>query len=312
MKAEEMDAVSEMGVFVRVVQSGSFSAAARSLDLTPSAISKQIGRLEDRLGTRLFNRTTRRLNLTEVGSGFYERCRQILSDIDEAEQAVADLRTTPRGTLKLALPAAFGRLHVVPVLPGYLQRFPDMRIDLNQNDRLIDIVAEGMDLAIRIGDLSDSSLIARRLAPNRRVVCAAPAYFAQLPVPEQPQDLVDHNCLVYTYRASRNDWRFDGPEGEETVQVSGNLEANSAEALQSAVLSGLGIGLLPMWLIGADLKAGRMIEVLPQYHVPDSAVYAVYPPGRHLSPKVRSFVDYLADHFSSGLDWVDESSKDTA
>lgn len=304
-----MDAVSEMGVFVRVVQAGSFSAAARALDLTPSAISKQIGRLEDRLGARLFNRTTRRLNLTEVGNGFYERCRQILTDIEEAEQAVADLRSRPRGTLKLALPAAFGRLHVIPVLSDYLQRYPDMRIDLNQNDRLIDIVAEGMDLAIRIGDLSDSSLIARRLAPNRRVVCAAPAYFANRTVPKGPQDLAEHNCLVYIYRASRNDWRFHGPTGEETVQVSGNLEANSAEALQSAVLSGLGLGLLPIWLIGADLKAGRMIEVLPDYHAPDSAVYAVYPPGRHLSPKVRSFVDFLAEYFSSGLDWVEESLK---
>ncbi|WP_282604848.1 LysR family transcriptional regulator [Pelagibius sp. Alg239-R121] len=305
-----MDNVSEMDVFVRVVQSGSFSAAARSLDLTPSAISKQIGRLEDRLGARLFNRTTRRLNLTEAGTGFHERCRQILSDIEEAEQAVADLLSTPRGTLKLALPAAFGKLHVAPVLAGYLQRYPDMRIDLNLNDRLIDILAEGMDLAIRIGDLSDSSLIARRLAPNRRVVCGAPAYFSGSRPPEKPQDLIAHNCLVYTYRASRNDWHFDGPEGHETVQVSGNLEANSAEALQSAVLSGVGIGLLPMWLIGADLKAGRMIEVLSEYHVPDSAVYAVYPPGRHLSPKVRSFVDYLAEHFAHGLDWLDDTPRE--
>lgn len=304
-----MDNVSEMQVFVRVVQVGSFSAAARSLDLTPSAISKQIGRLEDRLRTRLFNRTTRRLNLTEAGTGFYERCRQILSDIEEAEQAVVDLRSTPRGTLKLALPSAFGRLHVAPILAAYLQRYPEMRIDLNLNDRLIDILAEGMDLAVRIGDLSDSSLIARRLAPNRRVVCGAPAYFARRPVPEKPEDLLDHNCLVYTYRASRNDWHFSGSDGKETIQVAGNLEANSAEALHAAVLSGVGIGLLPMWLIGTDLKAGRIIEVLGSYHFPDSAVYAVYPPGRHLSPKVRSFVDYLAEYFSGDLDWLDEAPR---
>jgi DNA-binding transcriptional LysR family regulator len=302
-----MDNISEMGVFVRVVQSGSFSAAARSLDLTPSAISKQIGRLEDRLGARLFNRTTRHLNLTEAGTGFYERCRQILAEIEEAEQAVADLLATPRGTLKLALPAAFGRLHITPILSAFLQRYPDMRIDLDMTDRLTDLLADGMDMAVRIGDLSDSSLIARRLAPNRRVVCGTPGYFSGMAVPHRPQDLLAHNCLVYTYRASRNDWRFNGPEGEESVQVAGNLEANSAEALQSAVLSGLGIGLLPMWLIGADLKAGRMIEVLPGYHVPDSAVYAVYPPGRHLSPKVRSFVDYLAEYFAGDLDWLDRS-----
>ncbi len=308
-----MDNVSEMQVFARVVQLGSFSAAARALNLTPSAISKQIGRLEDRLGTRLFNRTTRRLNLTEAGTGFYERCRQILADIEEAEQAVADLLSTPRGTLKLALPAAFGRLHIAPVLAEYLQRYPDMRIDLNLNDRLIDIMAEGMDLAIRIGDLSDSSLIARRLAPNRRVVCGAPEYFARTAIPEKPKDLLTHNCVVYTYRASRNDWHFSGPEGKETIHVTGNLEANSAEALQEAVLSGLGVGLLPMWLIGADLKAGRMLEVLTDFHFPDSAVYAVYPPGRHLSPKVRSFVDYLADYFSGDLDWLDDAPReDTA
>ncbi len=305
-----MDNVSEMQVFVRVVQLGSFSAAARSLNLTPSAISKQVGRLEDRLKTRLFNRTTRRLNLTEAGSGFYERCRQILSDIEEAEQAVADLLSTPRGTLKLALPSAFGLLHVVPLLAEYMRRYPDMRIDLNLNDRLIDILAEGMDLAVRIGDLSDSSLIARRLAPNRRVVCGAPAYFARAGLPQRPQDLLEHNCLVYTYRASRNDWNFSGPGGKETIQVKGNLEANSAEALHRAVLSGVGIGLLPMWLIGADLKAGRLVEVLSTYHFPDSAVYAVYPPGRHLSPKVRSFVDYLVEQFSGDLDWLDEEPPD--
>ncbi len=294
-----MDSVSAMEIFVRVVQAGSFSAAARDLDLTPSAVSKQISRLEDRLGARLMNRTTRQLSLTEVGAAFHERANRILADVAEAERAVADLHGAPRGTLKLNLPQSFGRRYVIPIIPDFLAANPELRIDVTLNDRFVDLIDEGVDLAVRIGELSDSSLIARRLAPNRRIVCGAPAYFEKNGKPAHPAELVGHNCLVYTYRASRNDWRLICPDGgDEVVTVAGNLEANEAEALYSFMLDGIGLCLLPLWLVGPDLEAGRLEQACPGYHAPDSAISAVYPPGRHLSPKVRAFVDFLVERFA--------------
>jgi DNA-binding transcriptional LysR family regulator len=302
-----MESLAGMEVFARVVREGSFSAAARSLSQTPSAVSKQIGRLEDRLGARLFNRTTRRLSLTEVGAAFHERAERILTEIEEAEQAVSHLSMAPRGTLRLDVPTGFGRLYVAPLLRDYIDRNPEVRVDVTLNDRYVDITEESIDLVIRIGELSDSSLIARRLAANRRLVCAAPDYIARHGQPMRPANLAQHNCLVYTYRAQRNDWPFlsqdQDPAKPQIVRVSGNLETNNAEALSAAALAGLGIALLPLWLIGPDLAAGRLIHVLPDYHGPDSAIYAVYPPGRHLSPKVRSFVDFLAEHAAREWTW---------
>lgn len=294
-----MESVVGMEIFVAVVRAGSFSAAARVAGLTPSAVSKQISRLEARLGARLFDRTTRRLSLTEVGAAFNERCRRILTEVEEAERAVADAHAGPRGTLRLNLPVVFGRLHVVPLLSEFLGRFPEVRVDITFNDRFVDLLEEGVDLALRIGELADSSLIARRLAPNRRVVCGAPAYFERHGVPERPAELARHNCLVYTYRASRYDWQFiradEGPgEEREVVRVSGNLESNNAEAIHAVLLEGVGLGLLPLWLVGGDLSTGRLLRALPAYHEPDNAIYVVYPPGRHLSPKVRCFIDFLA------------------
>jgi DNA-binding transcriptional LysR family regulator len=300
-----IDNLSEMAVFARVVQSGGFSAAARDLNLTPSAVSKQIGRLEDRLGARLLNRTTRRQSLTEVGAAFYQRCSRILADVSEAEQSVVDLQGVPRGTLRVNLPVAFGRLRVMPLVPKFLAANPELRIELTFNDRIVDLVEEGVDLAIRVGELSESSLIARRLAPNRRVVCGAPGYFERAGTPERPADLIRHNCLVYIYRAARNTWRFQGPEGaEEVIQVTGTLESNDGESLRAAALAGLGVVLLPQWLIGEDICNGRLVQVMAGYHAPDNAVYAVYPPSRHLSPKVRGFVDLLARHFAGRDPWT--------
>lgn len=304
-----MDSLAGMEVFARVVRAGSFSAAARDLNQTPSAVSKQIGRLEDRLGARLFNRTTRRLGLTEVGAAFYERAQRILSEVEEAEQAISHLNAAPRGTLRLNAPTSFGRMYIAPLLPRYLRRYPDMRIDMTMNDRFIDPLEEAVDLVLRIGELSDSSLIARRLAANRRVVCGSPAYFARHGQPSRPAELVDHNCLVYTYRAARNDWPFvcreKATQAPEIVRVHGTLEANNVEALRDAAVADLGIGLFPLWMAGPDLAAGRLVRALPQFHAPDSAVHAVYPPGRHLSPKVRSFVDFLAEHAARAWTWDD-------
>lgn len=290
---------SEMSVFVRVAQEGSFSAAARRLDLTPSAVSKQIGRLEERLGARLFNRTTRQISLTDVGQAFFARADRILGDLAEAERAVTDMAGNPRGLLRVSAPVAFGRMHLAPRLPHFLAANDEVQIDLTLNDRFADLVEEGFDLALRIGELADSSLIARKLAPNRRIVVAASRYLDAHGRPERPPDLLDHNCLSYTYRAQRHDWEFHGPQGREQVRVSGNLEANDAGALREAVLAGLGVALLPLWLVGEDIRDGRLEVVLPDYPAPDSAIYAVYAPGRFLSPKVRRFVDFLVEEVTA-------------
>ena len=290
---------SEMSVFVRVAQEGSFSAAARRLDLTPSAVSKQIGRLEERLGARLFNRTTRQISLTDVGQAFFARADRILADLAEAERAVTDMAGNPRGLLRVSVPVAFGRMHLAPRLPTFLAANDEVQIDLTLNDRFADLVEEGFDLALRIGELADSSLIARKLAPNRRIVVAASSYLEAHGRPQRPPDLLNHNCLTYTYRAQRHDWEFHGPQGREQIRVSGNLEANDAGALREALLAGLGVALLPLWLVGEDTRDGRLEVVLPDYPAPDSAIYAVYAPGRFLSPKVRRFVDFLVEEVTA-------------
>lgn len=298
-----MDSLNAMEVFVRVVQSGSFSEAARTLSLTPSAVSKQVSRLEDRLGARLINRTTRRLGLTEEGQAFFERAQRILTDVQEAEQAVSRLHGAPRGTLKLNAPVVFGRMHIAPLIPGYLAGHAEVRIDFSLNDRYVDLLEEGLDLVIRIGELKDSSLIARRLATNRRVVVAHPDYLTRHPAPERPRDLMQHNCLTYLYRQTRNLWQFDGPEGAEAIEVRGDVDANNAEVILELCRAGHGIALLPTWLVGECLREGHLKQVLNGYAASDSQIYAVYPPGRHLSPKVRSFVDHMVAHFKTSPLW---------
>ncbi|MEQ8357535.1 MAG: LysR family transcriptional regulator [Kiloniellaceae bacterium] len=294
-----MDAIEGLPVFVRTVREGSFSAAARALDLTPSAVSKQIGRLEDRLAVRLFNRTTRRLNLTEEGAAFYERASRILADLEDAAEAVSSLKAVPRGRLRVTMPTAFGILHLLPALPGYLDRHPEVTLEIDLNDRFVNMIEEGFDLALRIGDLEDSSLIGRRLAANRRVMAAAPSYLAGRTAPASTADLAEHNCLIYTYRAQRHDWHLTDDKGRQSVvTVKGNLETNNPMMLRASALAGLGVALLPLWIIGPDIKAGRLVQLLPDYHWPDSAIHAVYPPGRHLSAKVRSFVDFLIAQFA--------------
>jgi DNA-binding transcriptional LysR family regulator len=298
-----MDSLNAMEVFVRVVQSGSFSEAARALSLTPSAVSKQVSRLEDRLGARLINRTTRRLGLTEEGTAFFDRAQRILADVSEAEQAVTHLHGAPRGTLKLNAPVVFGRMHIAPLIPTFLQQHREVRIDFTVNDRFVDLLEEGLDLVIRIGELKDSSLIARRLATNRRVVVASPEYLERHGRPERPRDLAAHNCIVYLYRSTKNLWPFDGPEGPESVEVRGDIEANNAEVILELVRSGQGIALLPTWLVAQCLRQGHLQQVLKGYAAADSQIYAVYPPGRHLSPKVRAFVDHLVQHFKTSPLW---------
>ena len=293
-----LEHLTAMAVFARVVEEGSFSEAARGLGLSKSAVSKQVGRLEDRLGVRLLNRTTRQLSLTEAGTAFYEGCRQLVHDAEAAEAAVTHLAGAPRGTLRVNAPMSFGQEHVAPALPDFLQRYPELSVEMQLNDRTVDLVEEGYDLAVRIGTLPDSSLIARRLAPVNSVVCAAPDYLERHGRPGHPRELKDHQCLIYTYLSWGREWRFKGPEGELRVPLKGRLEINNGDALLAAARQGFGIVMMPTFLAGDDLRAGRLEPLLTDWcREAGAAVYAVFPASRNLSPKVRVFVDYLAEVF---------------
>lgn len=299
-----MEDLSAMAVFARVVEMESFSGAARALGLSKSAVSKRVGRLEDRMGLRLLNRTTRRLSLTEAGAAFYQGCRRVVAEAEAAERAVTRLASAPRGRLKVNAPMSFGVRHLAPALPDFMARYPELNVDLTLNDRVVDLVEEGFDLAIRIARLAESSLIARRLAPNRLVLCAAPSYLAAHGAPRAVEDLKDHACLLYSYQTAGDAWRLCGPGGERRLAVTGRLRINNGDALLAAALGGLGVALLPCFICGQDLRAGRLIQVLPAWSGPaDTAIAAVYPASRNLSPKVRVFVDFLTERFSGTPYW---------
>ena len=302
-----MDKPSEMAVFVRVVDTESFSKAARALKLTPSAVSKLIGRLEDRLGARLLSRTTRRLSLTEEGRAYYQRCLPILSAIDEAERAVTELHAEPRGLLKINSSTAFGHLHVAPLLPKFLDRHPDLRIQLTLTDSVVNLVEEEIDVAIRIARMPDSTLIARKLAAARRVVAASPEYLARYGTPKTPEDLKDLNCLTLSFETQLNQWEFKGEDGPQRYRSSGNFETNNAVSLQQAAVAGMGLIRAADFVIAPDICAGRLVPVLTDFEIEGGTnIYAVYSHARHLSPKVRAFVDLLVETFTPEPPWVRE------
>lgn len=299
-----MDRSSEMAVFVRVVEDGGFSSAARSLNLTPSAVSKQITRLEDRLGVRLLNRTTRRLSLTEEGQSFYDRSTRILADIEEAEMAVANLHSAPRGTLRVNCGTAFGKHQISPLVPEFLERYPEVKIEITQVDTLVDLIDEQVDVAIRFGELSDSSLVARYLAGSRRAIVASPEYLERHGVPKHPSELKDHNCLTFSMTPQLNEWIFKVPEGEYPIRAEGNFSSNSGETIYEMTLAGLGVSRLARFLIERDVRAGNLVMILTDFYRDISVpIHAVYPTRRHLSPKVRSFVDFLVEKFSPVPPW---------
>ncbi|HKU85726.1 MAG TPA: LysR family transcriptional regulator [Casimicrobiaceae bacterium] len=292
-----------MAIFARVVEERSFSAAARRLGLSKSMVSKEVTKLEHSLGVRLLNRTTRKLSLTEIGATFYEPCARILQEAQEAELMVGRLHAEPRGVLRLTAPVAFGTLHVAPALPEFLAQYPDVRIDLTIGDRQLDLVDEGLDLAIRIARVLPDNLVARKLAPINRVVCAAPAYFERHGMPRRPHDLARHNCLVYTHANPDSQWRFRSGTEEDVVPVQGNLTLNDDEALWQATLGGLGIALLPTFIVGNDLQSGRLQAVLTEHVPTERNLHALYLPNRHLSAKVRVFIDFLVARFSPEPYW---------
>ncbi len=299
-----MSELQEMRAFARAVEAGGFSAAARALHLSPSAVSKLVSRLEDRLGARLLHRTTRRLHPTEEGRAYYERCVAILSEIQQAEEAVSELRGRVRGTLRVAVVSAFGRAHLVPRLPEFMSRFPDLRVELQLRERVVDLVDEGIDVGLQITEtVADESLVARKLFTNRRVVCAAPAYLERYGTPRVPEDLLNHNCLTHSSFAHFNDWEFTDATGTRILHVKGNFEANSASSLYRAVLAGLGISRLATFLVGRDLKQGRLVPLLTDYTHDQSSLLVVYPHRRHLSVKVRAFVDFVTECFTPIPPW---------
>ncbi|MDQ7969547.1 MAG: LysR family transcriptional regulator [Oxalicibacterium faecigallinarum] len=287
-----------MKTFVAVVESESFTAAGARLDISKAIASKYVGILEDHLGTRLLNRTTRRLSLTESGTTYYERCVQILADVDEAEQAAGQMTAIPRGTLKVAMPVSFGTICIAPLMSEYMRRYPEVKLDIALADRRVDLIEEGFDLAIRVGSLPESGLIARRLAVDRIVCCAAPAYLAARGTPVQPADLADHACLNYSYASGGDEWTFGKQRRQVSVRIDGPVRANNGDMLRLAALDGAGIIWQPHFIVGDDVKSGRLIELMTDFGGPELGIYALYPSRKHLSAKVRTFVDYLAERMS--------------
>lgn len=298
-----MHDINDLLLFAHVVKAKSFSGAARRLDVSKSRISKSVARLEAALGVRLLHRSTRRLSLTEVGEAYFEHCDRILEELTLADSTVSSLHLEPRGKLKISAPVAFSTLHVATALPDFMAQYPDLSVDMTISDRLVDLVEEGYDLALRITPEPGQNLVARRLAPIRRKICGSPAYLARRGIPLKPEDLARHNCLDYTYMNTQGLWRLKGPDGETSVAVSGNLRINDDEALSQAVLGGLGLALLPTFIVGRELQAGRLIEVLPG-HVPlERFIYAVHMPSRHLPQKVRAFIEFLIKRFGTDPYW---------
>ncbi len=298
-----MHDLNDMVTFARVVEAKSFSKAAQRMGASKSRVSKAIAKLERALKARLLNRSTRGLSLTEVGAAFYEHCSRIAAEAERAVEVVSQLHSEPRGVLKLTAPVAFGTLHVAPALPEFLARHPDLSIDMTITDRLVDLVEEGYDVAIRIVREPDLNLVARKLAPVRRVACATPEYFKRRGVPRTPQDLKRHNCLHYTYFGTQGEWRFTGPQGDISVPISGDLRINDDEALSQAVLGGLGVALLPTFIIGRELQSGRLQAVLSDYMPLERHIYAVHLPSIHLPPKIRAFIDFVRARFGPEPYW---------
>jgi DNA-binding transcriptional LysR family regulator len=301
------DQLEGITVFAAVVDAGGFSAAGRALRCSKAAVSTQLRRLEDRLGVRLLQRTTRRLSLTEEGRAYYQHCRRILDEARDAADALQSLDAEPRGALRVNAPMSFGKLHLGAAIADFMTRHPSISVDLVLNDRLVDLIEDGFDMAIRISRLADSSLIVRRLAPCRRVVVASPDYWARKGRPARPEDLRRHEALIYDYQAEADAWTFkDNESGARiSVPVKGRYRANNGEVLLDAATRGLGVVLSPTFFFGDVLKSGALETALTDYEDDPLAVYAVYPHRRHLATRVRAFVDFLAERFGDRPYWDD-------
>lgn len=299
-----MENLADIAVFVRVVERGSFTRAADELELSRAAVSKYLSRLEERLGARLIHRTTRRLSLTEAGAALFEASRGALERIEEAEDAVATLQKEPRGRLKVSAPMGFGILYLGAAVADFLRDHPGIAIDLHLDDRFVNLVAEGLDMAIRIGALTDSSLVARRIAVTQPIVVASPGYLDAHGVPETPADLAAHNCLLYSYLSTANVWRFAAPDGREVpVAVTGNVRVNNGNLECEMAAAGVGLAMVPTFYAAPYLRTGRLKRVLERYRMAALGIHAVYPERSRVPPKVRAFTDFLAARFGRRPEW---------
>jgi len=292
-----MDNLSGILAFVRAAEARSFTKAARQLGMSPSGVSKAISRLEDQFKVRLLHRTSRSVTMTPEGTAFYERCRQILADLGDAEQLLSQARETPRGVLRITLPLSVGRLHLARVLPEFVERYPELTVEASLTDRLVDLIEEGYDVAVRMGKPPDTRLIARKLATASLTTCASPAYLKRNGLPRTPEDLAGHNCIRFVVPATgrAQDWKFQRDGKRFGISVSGNLTLDHAEALVEAALAGTALIQISSYVTGAAIRDGRLKAVLTGFEVESPAIWVMYPQNRHLTPRVRAFVDFLVE-----------------
>ena len=293
-----MDRFTSMNIFVRIIQLGSFTAVATEMGMTQSAVSKKMAALETSLGATLLTRSSRQILLTEVGTNYYEHCLSILAEMEEAETQAKEYTQYPKGNLRINIPVTFGQVHVIPYLPEFSKRYPDISIHLDLLDRRIDIIAEGFDLVFRIGHLADSSLVARTLGASPRTIVASPEYLKVHKQPHKLSDLKQLNCIVYTSLSTVNIWHFRHKGKEVTLQVGGTIQSNSSAVIRQYVLSGLGVAVLPRWLIQPDLDKGSLVTILSDYIPTEFPINAVYPKSSYTPLKIRSFVDYFREIYS--------------
>jgi DNA-binding transcriptional LysR family regulator len=293
-----MDKLESLRTFAKVVELGSFSEAGRALRLSRSAVSKYIAELEDELGVQLLNRTTRHVSPTENGQAYFERVLGIIGELEAADQAVTQSQAAPRGLLRVNAPMSFGTLRLGPAIAEFMQRYPELRIQLVLSDENVDPLQDGLDVTLRIADLESSSLIARKIIPTARVICASQDYFRTHGLPAHPNDLRDHNCLTYGFLSTGNQWKLSGKDGDHWIQPSWTLCVNNAEVLRDAAVAGRGIALLPVFIAEDALQTGRLRTCLDDYYAPPLTLYALYPPTRHLALKVRLFIDFLVERFA--------------
>jgi len=295
-----------MLIFAHVVNEQGFSAAARKLGMSRSSVSKAVAKLEHALGASLLNRSTRHQSLTEVGLAFYDYCMRISTEADQAHKMIESLNTQPRGVLKVAASVAFGTLHIAPAIGDFMRRYPELDIDMTITDRAVDLTEEGYDVVICITRNPPETLVARKLAPIRRKLCATPKYFQEFGEPTNPEDLARHNCLDYIHSGDKGLWRFYGPNGEASVPISGRLRINDDEALSQVVLSGFGLALLPTFIIGKDIQAKLLKPVLSEYISVEQHAYALYLPKRNMPLKIRALIDFLTERFGEEPYWDQE------
>ena len=298
--------ISSIPVFISVVEQGSFSKAAEILGFSNSGVSKRISALEAQLGVKLLYRSTRKLSLTEAGERYYEHAQRALQAAKEAESAATGLQQEAQGLLRISAPMSFSRQHLAPIIPLFLKQYPKIKVQMELSDTWSDVIAEGFDLALRAGNLPDSLLITKHITPLHSVVCAAPEYLEKFGMPEIPDDLINHNCLLYSYHATSNEWFFHQNDQEIRVEVGGNYQVNNSDALKEALLTGLGIARLPSFIAGEEIKQGNLIPLLTEYKMPFKDLVALYPERQYLAKKVRVFLDFLESKFDKNCPFWDE------